>query len=109
MYLQIPQEAEWDVEVYADWGQIRRIGGFPRGSRNVLVDYTAGYAAADMPEDLALAVKVLAKHFWVRRDEENWGASSYGAGELSVTFEKEPIPKEVKDVLDRYRRRPRLT
>lgn len=109
VYLQIPQEAEWDVEVYADWGQIRRIGGFPRGSRNVLVDYTAGYAAADMPEDLALAVKVLTKHFWLRRDEENWGASSYSAGELSVTFEKEPIPKEVKDVLDRYRRRPRLT
>jgi len=109
VYLQIPQEAEWDVEVYADWGQIRRIGGFPRGSKNVLVDYTAGYSAADMPEDLALAVKVLTKHIWVRRDEENWGTSSYSSGELSGTFEREPLPKEVKDILDRYRRRPRLT
>jgi len=109
VYLPMPEEAEYDIEVRADWGQIRRPVRFPISYQNIFVDYTAGYSSANMPEDLKLGIKILVKYLWQRRDEENFGAGSYRSGDLGAMFDKGPIPKEAEDILTRYKRRPRLT
>ena len=112
VYLDMPEDAEDEIEVYADRGQIWKYSGFTRGVRNVFVDYTAGYTAANMPEDLQLAVKILTKYFYDKRDEETWGVESFSTGHIRTVFERESLspseeralPKEVRAILNRYRR-----
>lgn len=109
VYLQIPDDAESDIQVDFDRGQIRNPGGFPSGFRNVFVDYTAGYAAADMPEDLKLAVKMLVQFLYGKRSDETFGVDFFNIGTSGTTgvrsvFEKKPLPMQVRDILNRYRR-----
>jgi hypothetical protein len=114
-YLQMPyQRGEGDFDVETDKGLIRLIGVspdpgtgltgvFPEGRRNIFVDYTAGYTNDNMPEDLKMAVKILTKYFVQKKDEEAFGAATYSAGGVSVTFESN-LPKEVMFILNKYRR-----
>lgn len=102
-YLEIPEEPEDEFEPYEDEGYIYRAGGFPRGRRNIMVDYTGGYASADMPADLKLSCMILVKYLYQKREEETFTVSRYSLGNVSATLEKE-MPSEVRLVLDRYRK-----
>jgi hypothetical protein len=118
-YLQMPyQRGEMDFDVDSERGIIHlfRYGfydsrddnfsgilGFPRGTRNIFIDYSAGYVT--IPEDLKLAIKIIVKYIYQRKDEEGFGARSQSAGGISFTNEGE-IPWEAKQILDiKYKKR----
>jgi len=110
VYLSIPDTGEPEVNVDFERGQIMLTGGFYKGFRNVFVDYTAGYTAANMPEDLKLAVKIIVQFIWEKREQGLFGIDLYnlgasGATGLRVVFEKGSImPKEAELILSNYRR-----
>ncbi len=53
-YIQIPDEAEADYITDYDYGQVILAGArFPRGMRNIYVEYNAGYSAANQPNEWA--------------------------------------------------------
>jgi len=100
-YLEIPDEPDSDYEVSPDSGIIYRAGGFPEGHRNIRVDYSAGYST--IPMDLGLAVKMLIKMIYDRRDQEVFGVEQYSLGYIRATLEKE-MPSEVREILSRYKK-----
>ena len=102
VYLQMPDEGEDDFDVYPNEGRIYTPFGFPVGRKNIYVDYTAGMAT--IPDDLKLAVYLIVKYIYQRRNEESFGLGSYGLGGLSMSF-VEVIPIQAKMILDsKYRR-----
>lgn len=77
--------------------------GFPIGTRNIFIDYTAGYST--IPDDLKLAVKIIVKWIYQKRSDESFGVTNFGSGGISVSFENN-IPWEAKMILDtKYVRR----
>lgn len=110
VYLSMPDIAESSVTVNLDLGQIRLSHGFSAGWQNVFVDYTAGYSDAAMPDDLKLAVKIIVQTFYERRGDASWGlelanVGASGTSGMRNVFDKAyRIPKEAKDILERYKR-----
>ena len=104
VYLDMPDEAIDNFEVYTQRGEIYKYGGWPEGYRNIFVKYTAGYSASTMPEDLKLAIKIICKYTYQRRNEESFGVQDYSAGDVRVAMESGSIPKEAIDILNRHRR-----
>lgn len=119
--LEIPDEAESNIEVFPNEGQIiysrggcgydEYYGGYYRknksnsiGSNIIYVDYSAGYITANMPEDIKLAVKILFKALYDRRDQSGFGLSGYTISRIKIFYEKQTWPKEVTDTLDRYKK-----
>jgi hypothetical protein len=100
-HLEIPDEGEYDFEVYPNEGRIFFWFGFPRGHRNIFVDYTAGYAT--IPDDLKLATCILIKNIYQRRLEESFGTNSYSISGISMSFEQD-LPMQARQILDGYRR-----
>ncbi len=98
-YLEIPDEPESDFEVYADEGYIFKWGGFPRGHRNLRIDYTAGYSSDDMPDKLKMSCLILVKFLYQKREEEIFGRKQYSLGAVRATLEA-GMPSEVRLVLD---------
>ncbi|HDY88892.1 MAG TPA: hypothetical protein ENH82_12370 [bacterium] len=103
-YLGIPSVAESDFEVYDEEGIIVNSVGFPRGRRNIHIDYTAGYSTT--PDDLKLAVGITLKYYYQQREEETFGSKSFKTGDSAAQFEDlKHIPSEARDILDGgYRR-----
>ena len=102
VYLEMPDEGWSGFEVYPTEGKIYSSSGFPYGHKNVFVDYTAGYEV--VPEDLKLAVMILVKYIYQRRNEESFGVSSYSIAGISQTFSG-TVPDQVKNIVDsKYRR-----
>lgn len=100
-YLEMPDEPLTDFKVYPDKGMVYYSGGFSGGHDNVIIDYTAGYAT--LPTDLQLAVKILVKNIYQKREEETFGLEQGSLGYVKKVFEKD-IPKEAKEILSRYRK-----
>lgn len=101
-YLEMPDVGEEEFEVYSTEGKIYLFSGFPEGSRNIYVDYTAGYAT--IPDDLKLATMILIKNIYQRRVEESFGNTSYSVSGISLSFEQDGIPVQAKQVLYGYKR-----
>ncbi len=98
-YLDIPDEPESDFEVYDEEGYIFKWGGFPRGHRNIRIDYTAGYSSDDMPDKLKMSCLILVKFIYQKREEEIFGRKQYSIGSVRATLEA-GMPGEVRLVLD---------
>ena len=103
IYLEMPEEAIDDFEVIPNRGELFRAMGWPEGINNIFVKYTAGYST--MPERLKLGTKIAVKHIYQKRKEEIFGITNYGIGDVRVTIEKDDIPKEALDIINRFRRR----
>jgi hypothetical protein len=99
--LMMPADGEWDFEVDSDKGILYSSFGFGEGTRNIFVDYSAGYAT--IPDDLQLATLILIKNIYQKRNEESWGVNSYSISGISMSFDKD-IPMEAKQILNHYRR-----
>lgn len=94
---------QFDVDI--DRGQVYCFGGWSGGYRNIYVDYTAGYNSDTMPADLKLAVKIIVKFFYNKRDDDSFGYKEYRAHNIWATFDKdEKFPKEAQMILGRYKR-----
>jgi len=102
--LSIPERGLGAFEVHEDGGMIELTGGFPKGSHNIYVTYTAGYSSATMPEDIKMAIKILVKYIYQRRIEESFGLQSYSLGGVSQTLEQTELPKQVFDIINYYRK-----
>lgn len=79
---------------------------FPRGYRNIRVDYTAGYgeAAADnIPHDLRWACSELVAWFYNSTSNKRVGILSKGKLGESVAFEQR-IPQHIQMILEQYER-----
>jgi hypothetical protein len=84
--LYIPEEGVESLQVYSDGRVYRRGGVFVSGTANVYVSYTAGYATADMPQDLRLAALTLMKSIYDSHNENADGLKAYSLGDISKTF-----------------------
>jgi len=111
VYLQIPDWAEYDIQLDADRGQMRLPYGFYNGYKNVHVDYTAGYSSSNMPDDLKLAIYILVQFLYEKANKSMFGLETYNIGTggttgLRMIYEKEKknFPREALDILGRYKR-----
>lgn len=84
--------------VYGQLGLIRlKNGAFPRGKKNIRLQYTAGYLT--IPRDIEQAcVELVALKYYDR------GRERLGVGERSGTTFLTQLPQEIKLVLDLYKR-----
>lgn len=71
---------------------------FPRGTRNVKVTYTAGYAA--VPADLSQAVNEMVADKYARR--ANIGISARQIAQETITYTSGDVPKSAASVLSFY-------
>lgn len=103
VYLDMPEQACDDFEVYPNRGEIYKGSGWNEGHNNIYVEYTAGYVIT--PSDLELAIEMLVKYLYQKREENTFGISSYSLGDISTTFENGgDVPNEIKLILNKYRR-----
>lgn len=94
-----------EFDVYLERGQVIKYSGWPGGTRNIFIDYTAGFTSDNMPNDLKLAVKILVKFFYDKMNDDSYGVEEYRAHNLWASFNQgEIIPKEAKMILLRYKR-----
>jgi len=75
---------------------------FLKGKGNVKVVYSAGYPAASIPYDLQIAAKKLIAFRYFERKDGRFGQGSQTQGLVSVSFTLDEIPRDVREVLDRY-------
>jgi len=102
VYLEMPDEAIDDFEVFPARGELYREMGWPEGNNNIFVKYTAGLTT--IPDDLQLAVKIMTKYFYQKRNEESFGTKEYWAGDMRLMAEDGDFPKEVFALLSQYKR-----
>ena len=103
-YLYIPNTPMASFVPYFNEGYLYNENCWPKGNRNIYVDYTAGYSSANMPPDVKMAVKLIVKHIYQRHQEESLGANSYSLGGISVSFDPEGIPVQALRTLKSYRK-----
>lgn len=101
VYLMIPETPLDDFETDAEAGILKR-RYFTEGFQNILVQYTAGYFT--IPNDLQLAVKIITKNVYQKRQDEIFGIKSYSTGGIKVEIKEEDIPSEAKKIINFYRR-----
>jgi len=104
VYLEMPNRAIDDFEVFPARGEIYRGMGWPEGNRNIFVEDTAGYSSTTMPKRLQLAIKIIVKSIYDRRKDELFGTKQYRVGDISVTCENSDVPKEALAILSKFRR-----
>jgi len=94
---------EDNYEVFSD--HIYYYGKFSEGHGNVRMTYYAGYSSDNMPDDLKLAIKIIVKYIYQKRQEEIFGVKNYKVGDISITLDVGDIPKEAEAILDKYVKR----
>ena len=103
VYLSIPETGETEIDVDETGGILYMDRHTPPGCKNIFISYTGGYAAADMPDDLKMAIKIIIKSIYQKRDEEIFHLTDYSLGELSATMQSH-LPMEAMQILNNYRR-----
>jgi len=90
------------VTLNPDTGIIYYSGGFPKGFMNILVNYTAGYSAADMPETIKLSIMNAAKAIYTRWTEDGEAVTSFSIGNISVKYKNilEELNSEIEQDID---------
>jgi hypothetical protein len=98
-----------DVSIVEDTGVIylkstsTTVTTFTAGSRNVIVDFTAGYSDATLPAELSLiATQLVVMHF-NRIVQQTTGLAEGQFNEVSVKYNQELLTPDVKRFLDHYR------
>lgn len=105
VYLYVTDDALDAIDVDDDTGQVYRIGGWPKGVRNIYFNYTAGYATNDIPTAIKHAVKLSVQFFYKMIREENLiGIDEYFSGKFRTIISKEKLPRQITAMLDKYKR-----
>jgi len=105
--LKMPGEPVRISEIERTEGGILRKSGWPSGTRNIPITYTAGWTTANMPGDIKQAVVQLMQFFFTRHQQEATGIKSFSLGHLRIEYgiandsgSSSSIPIEVLDILD---------
>lgn len=104
VYLYVPNEGESEFSVLENRGQLYRTCGFPNGTNNIIVSYTAGYTSDNMPQDLQLGIKIIVKYFYKKWKEEKWNIESFKIGDVSEKLSSKDFPSEALSMINMYRR-----
>lgn len=108
VYLNAPWAVTIDYDdIHPVMPIITKYDGWPTGTKNIYVDYTAGYAT--IPDDLQYAVKIMVKSAYSKHQECSFGVGSYSIAGMTKSFEGIGVnsyaPVEAMQVLDSYRRK----
>jgi len=93
---------EDDYEVFSD--HIYYNAGFSEGHGNIRLTYYIKYSIINI-NDLKLAIKIIVKSIYQKRQEEIFSIKSYKVGDIAVTCEEGDIPKEAEAILNKYVKR----
>ncbi len=78
-------------------------GRFEKGTRNIKIVYTAGYAFADLPEDIVDNANELVLYQYQKLEERSIGVISKSKQGETTTYVQD-IPQFIKTGLDPYKR-----
>lgn len=92
---------EDDYEVFSD--HIYYNAGFSEGHGNIRMTYYIKYSIIDI-NDLKLAIKIITKDIYQKRQEEIFGVKNYKVGDISITCDSGSVPKEALDILEKYKK-----
>lgn len=94
-----------DIVLYENTGKvIVEDTVFSRGYQSVKITYTAGYALADVPGDLAYAVKLICAAMWKKKKDKLVSVSSISVDGSSITIAEKDIPPLAAEILDEFSR-----
>jgi len=97
---ELPSDYVTQYEIYQDEGRLSYWGGFPVGTKNVTVTYTAVFTPADLEE----AIKLVVQEVYRLRKEDAFGLAHLQLGDLRMDFEA-VCPSKALAVFKRYQRR----
>ena len=100
IHLEVPEEREDTFQVYADEGCLYRASGWPRGHRNVFVDYTGGYSV--VPDDIEQAAIEIVARLWAERERDP-GVTSERLGDYAWTRSQRVVSDDLRAKLAPYR------
>lgn len=101
--LDIPDTPSQIFETDLDIGEIVLPASvFSKGTNNVFVSYTAGYNTSTAPADLQLAILILLKMIWERRDDNTLGLKQFKLGDMTKVFENTKFPDQVLSAINKY-------
>lgn len=87
---------------YETLGEIYHIYGFPKGKKNIYVDYNAGYT--DIPEDYKYVIKAIVKRLYQQYTNNSEGIKSWSLGDLSITKNDLFFSDEISLIINKYRK-----
>jgi hypothetical protein len=88
-------------------GRLLKVSGvWTLGVHNILITYTAGYAAGSVPKDLRWACLKQSDHEYQLWRTKSYGELSRSQGSESVSVSEEHLVPGIKDVLALYVREP---
>lgn len=76
---------------------------FPENFKNVQVDYTGGFVDADIPSNIKLAIKTVAKILYEKREQNALGLKDYHSGDAVIKYDESLVPIDVKVILSSYK------
>jgi len=77
---------------------------FPGGTRNIRLEYLAGYPAiTDVPADIQLACKITAAYYYYISENREFVSSSKSKGDETISI-IQGIPERATLILDNYKR-----
>ena len=97
----VVQDASYYIN-YETWGEIYHIYGFPKGKKNIYVDYNAGYT--EVPEDYKYILKAIVKRLYQQYTNNSEGVKSYSLGDLSITKDDIFFSDEISLIINKYRK-----
>jgi len=68
--LEVPDQGEGACELANEWGRLYNPYGWTLGRRNIYIEYTAGYARADVPQPIRSACLELVKMIYDLRSKD---------------------------------------
>ncbi len=93
------------IILYADRGKIVvEDTVFTRGPQSVKITYTAGYALASVPADLAYAIKLICAAMWKKKKDKLTSIASLTVEGQSVTLVEKDIPVLAIEILNEFAR-----
>jgi hypothetical protein len=94
-----------DIILYSSTGKIvLEDTVFSRAPQSVKITYTAGYSLANVPADLAYAIKLICAAMWKKKKDKLVNVTGVTLEGTSVTLTEKDIPALAKEILDEFAR-----
>ena len=93
------------IVLYSDIGKvIVEDTVFSKGPQSVKITYTAGYALASVPGDLAYAIKLICAAMWKQKKNKLANVSSLTIDGQSISLKEKDVPELALEILDQFAR-----
>jgi len=92
-----------DYVVINKAGYVRRLWGVWGENERVIITYSGGYKAEEMPYDLRLAVKMLVASLYKKLQAKSWGEVSRSIAGQNVEWAAELVDNQMGEILKKYK------